>query len=119
MFLKQGITLFAMVFSTGVPKLRPQSSMNPLHVNSVSADTCVGIANLIGGWIPNIFKDKPSGAMNSFPELGRWKTNCVSPKLKVFKKAVNNIQKEILNMHVKSIISLWSSVASRQLSCHA
>lgn len=38
---------------------------------------------------------------------------------KVFKKAVNNIQKEILNMHVKSIISLWSSVASRQLSCHA
>lgn len=32
--------------------------MNPLHVNSVSAETCVGIANLIGGWVPNIFKDK-------------------------------------------------------------
>lgn len=47
-----------MVFSTGVPRLRPQSNTNPLHANSVSADTCVGIANLIGGWIPNIFKDK-------------------------------------------------------------
>lgn len=32
--------------------------------------------------------------MNSFPELGCWKTNCVSLKLKVFKKAVNNIKDE-------------------------
>lgn len=58
MFLKQGITLLALVFSTCVPKLRPQSGTNPLPVNSVSADTCVGIANLIGGWRPNIFENK-------------------------------------------------------------
>lgn len=57
--------------------------------------------------------------MNSFPELGQWKTNCLSLKLKVFKKAVNNVQKEILNMHVKSIMSLCSSVASMQLSHYA
>lgn len=40
----------------GVPKLRPPSRTNPSHVNSVSADTDVDIANLIGGWIPSIFK---------------------------------------------------------------
>lgn len=49
--------------------------------------------------------------MNSFAELGPWKTNCVS-KVKVFKKAVNNVQKENLKMHMKSIISLCSQHAA-------
>lgn len=57
-FKEQGVTLLALVFSAAVPRLRLQSSTNPLHVNSVSADTCVAIANLIGGCIPNIFRDK-------------------------------------------------------------
>lgn len=48
--------MLALVF--GIPKLRPQSSRIRSHVNSVSADTCVGIANLIGGWIPSIFKSR-------------------------------------------------------------
>lgn len=58
MFPKQSVSLLALVFNTGVPRLRPLSSTNPLHVNSVSVGTCVGIANLIGGWKPNILKDK-------------------------------------------------------------
>lgn len=94
-FLNQGVTLSALLFSTGVPKLRPQSSTNPLLVNSVSAGMCVGIANLIGGWIPSIFKDKfmekTQVCDEQLAELGRQKTNCVSLKLKVFNKAVSNI----------------------------
>lgn len=86
----------------------------------------VGIANLIAtleAWVPNILKDKSTEKRrcvpNSFPGLGRKKTNCLSLKLKVFRKAVNNIEKEILYMHVKSIISLCSSVASVLLGYHA
>lgn len=37
-------------------------------------------------------------------------------KVKVFKKAVNNVQKEILKMHVKSIISLCSQHAAVMLN---
>lgn len=97
-----------------------------VHVNSMSVDRWVGIANLMAtleAWVPNILKDKSMKkrrhVLNSFPGLGCKKTNCLSLKLKVFMKAVINIEKEILNMHVKSIISLCSSVASVLLGYHA
>lgn len=67
-------------------------SIKCLHIHVLVLLTSLQVGDLVSLRI-HLWK-KLRHVMNSFPELGWWKTNCVSLKLKVFKKAVNNIQKD-------------------------